>query len=511
MENTLQLAIFTPLILSLFSASMLLITPNKYEAMKSRLSSYLMVISLVTFIFTSFNHNDKTFSNIIISDSISTILTILILFISSIVHFFSIRYMFGEKKYNKYYIYLSLITSSLILLVNSNNFYLFFFSWVLSNLFLLKLLGLKSSWSPANQSSALIGRFFFLGFACLFIVICFLNLNHIANFSDLKTLLNTPENLISNNQFIYFSLISLILICSLIQCSLIPFHGYLLNSLNAPTPVSALMHASLVNGGGFLLIRFSPIFINDLTFLNFIFIFGFLSAFFGVLWMLTKVDIKGLLASSTISQMGFMFIQIGLGLFPIAISHLCMHGIFKSYLFLSSGSALNQLSSKNSKKLSITANNLFHSLLSSLIATIIFSALIKFNLDFTGSKTLFLGFVFLFLFDISINIISLGNSQIEKLYSYIAVIFISSVYGNLINFIDLFLEKDLVHTFVKLETVHYISFSIFLLTYIIILLKDTIYKFIPANLIHRAYVFIVNSSQPNIETSSFNREATENA
>jgi NAD(P)H-quinone oxidoreductase subunit 5 len=110
--------------------------------------------------------------------------------------------------------------------------------------------------------------------------------------------------------------------------------------MNAPTPISALMHAGLVNAGGFLLARFAPVFTASPEIMTVIFTIGAISALLGTAWMLVQSDIKRTLGCSTMGQMGFMVMQCGLGFFTAAIAHLIMHGLFKAALFLGAGSAV---------------------------------------------------------------------------------------------------------------------------------------------------------------------------
>jgi NAD(P)H-quinone oxidoreductase subunit 5 len=102
------------------------------------------------------------------------------------------------------------------------------------------------------------------------------------------------------------------------------------------------MHAGLVNGGGILIVRFASLYVTHPTWLLVLAALGFLSAMLGTLWKLMQHDVKRMLACSTLGQMGFMVLQCGLGLFPAAVVHLCWHGCFKAYLFLSSGSILRE-------------------------------------------------------------------------------------------------------------------------------------------------------------------------
>ncbi len=133
-----------------------------------------------------------------------------------------------------------------------------------------------------------------------------------------------------------------ILLSAMMQSAQWPFHKWLISSLNSPTPVSAMMHAGLINGGGFLLIRFAPLYLQQPFLLNAMFIIGLITAIFGTLWKLMQSDVKRMLACSTMGQMGFMFLQCGLGLFPAAIAPSHLHGMFKAYLFLASGQAAQE-------------------------------------------------------------------------------------------------------------------------------------------------------------------------
>jgi NADH:ubiquinone oxidoreductase subunit 5 (chain L)/Multisubunit Na+/H+ antiporter, MnhA subunit len=132
----------------------------------------------------------------------------------------------------------------------------------------------------------------------------------------------------------------LLLLAAMIQSALVPFHRWLLSSMTAPTPVSAFMHAGLVNAGGVLLARFAPVvFEIPAVMLGVVFVGG-VSALLGQAWMLVQTDVKRQLGSSTVAQMGFMVLQGGLGFVPAAIAHLILHGFYKAYLFLASGSVV---------------------------------------------------------------------------------------------------------------------------------------------------------------------------
>jgi NAD(P)H-quinone oxidoreductase subunit 5 len=130
------------------------------------------------------------------------------------------------------------------------------------------------------------------------------------------------------------------MLAAMIQSALVPFQGWLLSSMTAPTPVSAFMHAGLVNAGGILLGRFAAVVFALPTVMLVIVVVGGLSALVGQAWMLVQTDVKRQLGCSTVAQMGFMVLQCGLGFVPAAITHLILHGFYKAYLFLSVGSVV---------------------------------------------------------------------------------------------------------------------------------------------------------------------------
>jgi NADH-quinone oxidoreductase subunit L len=121
-----------------------------------------------------------------------------------------------------------------------------------------------------------------------------------------------------------------------------PFHFWLIGTIEAPTPVSALMHAGIVNAGGFLVNRLAPLFGLAPTTLHLMFVIGGVTALIGATAMLTQTSVKRRLVYSTMGQMGYMVMECGLGAFALAVFHLCAHGLFKATLFLNSGSVIHK-------------------------------------------------------------------------------------------------------------------------------------------------------------------------
>jgi NAD(P)H-quinone oxidoreductase subunit 5 len=134
----------------------------------------------------------------------------------------------------------------------------------------------------------------------------------------------------------------LLVIPALARSSQVPFHGWLPSTLAAPTPVSALMHAGVVNAGAILILRFSPLVGESALAMSLIFAAGAVTVVFASVVRLVKPDVKGRLVFSTMAQMGFMFLALGLGAFAAAVFHLVSHGLFKSALFLGAGSGVSR-------------------------------------------------------------------------------------------------------------------------------------------------------------------------
>jgi NAD(P)H-quinone oxidoreductase subunit 5 len=128
-----------------------------------------------------------------------------------------------------------------------------------------------------------------------------------------------------------------LLLAAMVQSALVPFHGWLLSSMTAPTPASALMHAGFVNAGGVLLVRFAPVLTAEAVLLSAAVLVGTTSALAGKFLKTVRPEAKGALGCSTVGQMGFMIVQVGLGFFGAAIVHLVLHGFYKAYQFLSVG------------------------------------------------------------------------------------------------------------------------------------------------------------------------------
>ncbi|MCX5923050.1 MAG: proton-conducting transporter membrane subunit [Candidatus Dependentiae bacterium] len=437
------------------------------------------------------------FKNFFYVDSLSLVMLTLISFVTSIAYSFSTRYMKGDSVYSLFLLRLIKIAFFASLMVLSNNLVLFFITWNLSNIVLVKLMIHKSSWKSAFCSGILAGKNFILGAIFLFFGFGIL-------YWDTGKL---SINAISGSNISHFSLLIaqiFLLLAAMTQSAIWPFHKWLISSLNSPTPVSAIMHAGLINGGGFLLMRFSFLYINSPNVLLLIFIIGLTTACIGTTWKLMQHDIKRMLACSTMGQMGFMFAQCGLGLFSSAIIHLCLHGLFKAYLFLGSGDAAKE--KQIELKYPPRCSAFFISLLAGLIGCYGFAhmSVHDYSLFDTSLMTLFLVWIVCCQFMLSLMFEELS---LKKIISFFIIVFIlGCIYGAMICFLDGLLESlNLVHP-QPLNIIHLLGMALLLFGWLCILFTKKFNSLTATpEWMLCLYVKILNASQPDDRTVTNNR------
>ncbi|WP_165475010.1 proton-conducting transporter membrane subunit [Legionella yabuuchiae] len=424
--------------------------------------------------------------------TLNSLLCTLILFVSFIVHRFSIRYMSGDRFYRRYFFILSAMTLSAMSWVLVDNIFLFWMGWSLSNIFLVMLMIHKGEWEAAKQSGYLTLKTLMFGSLCLILAMILLySVNDSASFEFL-----TSAN--QDHSFIVSLSLTLILFTALAQSAVWPFHRWLISSLNSPTPVSALMHAGLVNGGGILIVKFAPLFFVNETLLTVLFLLGAISTVLGNIWKLIQTDIKRMLACSTMSQMGFMIMQCALGLFSAAITHLCWHGLFKAYLFLSSGSAITQAKTGVTGK----ENHLFSILLSvagGLLAMYAF-ALITAKPIFSLEPTTFL-LAFAFISGAQINLTLQRRIQSVLKYSFVLpVSFLSGMlYGKSVSLIESILPNLNAAPITTLNSLHLITLVLFIMIWFAFNV-GFVNKIKDSNAWARFYMMMLNQSQPHPKT-----------
>ena len=284
-------------------------------------------------------------------DQLTVLLLLLVTGVSGIVHVYSSRYMIGESRYNRFFAVIALFTFSMILLVMSGNLLMLLISWEVMGVcsyLLISHAAERPSACRAATKAFIVNALADIGLT-FGIILTFLTFGTL----DIPTILAEAEGMQNNTINIlgwmgldfYIDPLSLIpfflFMGAMGKSAQLPFHVWLPLAMEAPSPVSALIHAAtMVNAGPFLLVRLSPLIVLSPSAMTFITIIGITTAIFAGIVSLTQSDIKKILAYSTISQIGFMVMACGLGAFAVAIFHLLAHGCYKAFFFLSTGNAL---------------------------------------------------------------------------------------------------------------------------------------------------------------------------
>ena len=274
-------------------------------------------------------------------DGVSVVMLVLISFIGFVIFRYSLRYLDGEATQGRFLRWISFTLGAVFLLVVARNLVMFTAAWMLSSLGLHQLLRHypDRSWAIwAARKKFLISR---LGDLMLLAALgltfwCFGSSEYTEVFAAANAMHEGSQdtNLMVWLIGIFFAL------GAMSKSAQFPFHTWLPDTMETPTPVSALMHAGIINAGGFLVIRLSPLISHSHLALDLLALVGGFTALFGAVVMLTQTSIKRSLAYSTISQMGFMMLQCGLGAFSAALLHIVAHSVYKAHAFLSSGSVL---------------------------------------------------------------------------------------------------------------------------------------------------------------------------
>jgi NADH-quinone oxidoreductase subunit L len=287
-------------------------------------------------------------------DAITVLLLFLVTGVSSLVHVFSSRYMQADPRYARFFALIALFTSAMVMLVMGANLFMLFMFWEIMGLCSYLLI---SHWSRRPSACDAATKAFLvngvadigLAFGIYLTWATFGTLDIQAILSAAPNYADQTVNLLGwlglDWQLPILSVIALLLFMGPIgKSAQMPLHVWLPFAMEAPTPVSALIHAAtMVNAGVYLLIRMGPLYVLAPTIMTVVAIIGGVTALFAAAVALTAFDIKRILAYSTISQLGFMVLACGVGAYGAAIFHLLTHGAMKSFLFLSAGSALHNL------------------------------------------------------------------------------------------------------------------------------------------------------------------------
>ena len=272
-------------------------------------------------------------------DGLTVLMWVVVTFFSGIVHSYARRYMAGSRRITAFFATVFGFTLVVMALVAANHLALFAALWLAMGLLMAELVGYASEWSQA-QAAASVARKYFLASSGLLAVAFTL----LWSGTGATTVSGIAAGIDGLSGPVLLAAAGALVLAAMIQSALIPFHTWLLSSMTAPTPASALMHAGFVNAGGILLTRFAPVVTVDPGVMLAIVAVGGASALGGKLLKSVQTDVKTKLGCSTVGQMGFMIMQAGLGFFGAAITHLILHGFYKAYQFLSAGEQVEHTS-----------------------------------------------------------------------------------------------------------------------------------------------------------------------
>ncbi len=278
----------------------------------------------------------------VLIDNISVIMLVTVYIISFVVHVFSIDYMKGDKRYNRYFAYLGIFTFSMNGIVLTHNFLMMYIFWELVGLSSYLLIGFwfeKKSASDAAKKAFIVNRIGDIGML-IGILMIFTNYH---TFTFDKIFLAISNGHLPFDSGFWLTVMGILLFCGAVgKSAQFPLHVWLPDAMEGPTPVSALIHAAtMVAAGVYFVTRIFPILSGDALFV--IAIIGAISAFIPATIALTQNDIKKVLAYSTISQLGYMIMALGVGAYTFAFFHLITHAFFKACLFLGSGSVIHSM------------------------------------------------------------------------------------------------------------------------------------------------------------------------
>ena len=279
-------------------------------------------------------------------DRLAAIMMVVISGIGTLLFRYSSRYLQGAPQLPLYQVLLTAAISSLLFMVSSADLVTLFISWQLLS-WLLSLLSHNYSHIPTAQASFRTFIMLRLGdIAFLSGIVLAYHLFGTVQFASLfESAMADPMQitLLGGLKMSGATAVAmLIFIGAMSKSAQFPLHMWLPDSLYAPTPIHALLHAGIINAGGFLLNRMAPLYALSTPTLHFVFVIGLVTAILGTSMMLVQNDIKKTLGYSTIGQMGYMIMECGLGAFSLAVFHLIAHGLFKASIFLNCGDVIHQ-------------------------------------------------------------------------------------------------------------------------------------------------------------------------
>jgi NADH-quinone oxidoreductase subunit L len=297
-------------------------------------------------VYTWLTSGDTSFHVGFLIDRLTVTMMLVVTSVSLMVHIYTIGYMKEDAGYQRFFSYISLFTFSMLMLVMANNFMQLFFGWEAVGLVSYLLIGFwytRPTAIYANLKAFLVNRVgdfgFLLGIGLILMV--FGTLDYAAVFANVAAHANDMAPISGMSVNLITAICILLFIGAMGKSAQFPLHVWLPDSMEGPTPISALIHAAtMVTAGIFMVARMSPMFELSDTALSFVMIIGAITALFMGFLGIIQNDIKRVIAYSTLSQLGYMTVALGASAYPVAIFHLMTHAFFKALLFLGAGSVI---------------------------------------------------------------------------------------------------------------------------------------------------------------------------
>lgn len=272
-------------------------------------------------------------------DAVSAAMLLLVAFVGWVVVRYSRTYLAGEPRHGRFIGWLCVTLAAVLVLVQAGNLVQLVAAWIATSVALHRLLLFYPDRVAARRAARKKRLFSRIGAAALILAAVLISISF--GSTDIATINALARS--GDASWPALTAAALLAFAAMLKSAQFPTHGWLTEVMEAPTPVSALLHAGVINGGGFLLIRFADVMLSAPGVLAVLAMVGGFTALFGALVMLTQPGVKTSLAWSTVAQMGFMMLQCGLALFPLALLHIVAHSLYKAHAFLASGGAVEQV------------------------------------------------------------------------------------------------------------------------------------------------------------------------
>jgi len=408
---------------------------------------------------------------------------------------FSRRYLNGHHRIGLFFLRCTVFLLSVLLLTATDHMVIFFVCWGIMGWQMYALIGHKTDWPQARSARRLARSYFIVSSALLGGALVLLY--SIGGTMSISDALSWVGKVPPHWTYLLFTCVFL---AAMIQAGLYPVQGWLMSSMTAPTPASALMHAGFVNAGGILLTVFAPVFADQLPLMMILVAVGGLSAMMGKVWKMVQSVVKRQLACSTVAQMGFMLLQCGLGFFSAAITHLILHGFYKGYLFLNTGSAIKQTAPGDEDEASVSVFAVLETLITAAAAGALFVVLTGKGQSFDSGVVLTFLVVLTVLHGSNEFVTrTVSTRGVHVLFPVVALISTALYGATYVGITAMMQDVPMVTSPTPLTWVHALLIGAFGVTFV--LFEAKYHRHIPW-----LYVRILNASQPHRDTLLASRE-----